>query len=815
MAATRSGDRVRRACRNCAKARTKCSGHETCLRCQTKTLVCTYTNKASQPHDSSATCQDDVQVHDAGSYETAASQTGGSPSVIQEERSSTRDMDLATTPAASDPQDAHEAGQTDSLMMHADDAFNWNDSINWLPVPDNVDFSVLFANNAHDSSANDWQTIPTTATQVQSHSMRSSPSDSSDNDSAPVGSVSSLYAAGRGGRRSLLMVSKSPQTLNDDNDDEDDQNLGFPERVASHARQQDGNTLAIGTYNTLLEHFHLLCIRPVTYGRSFSSAAFPSSDQISRLVGVYLRCFDPDFPLVHRSTWQDETTPWILILAAATIGSCYSLECDSLQTTAALSEFLRRSVRWHLETGPKCEPLPLAQASLLHALVQLGNTTGTSASAARYDFELALEFYETNVTLFPPEQIDMSQPWLKWQAWANQESHIRLKWLAWILQALSIWFGARQKYVSLPDQHWNLPCESALWEAVTLDDWTAGISKARPSGNLLSSMQALFVRHQVPARLSSFDEVLLTYVTLARTDDVAKSALQPLHAWSPGPGSNPSSEERDIDLPPQDPVWLPANPQFAAWRNSACDALDVLHWEANGNVAKAYGSEGPIILHLHLVRLLLLCPYRDFISLAVSLQKRPANARRDLPSASQLDESVLRWLTMDDHKGRLSLVHAGAIFWYLRRYARGHFYEPFSIYLASLTIWVYGAFLPQVRGNLLRIKQMNAAGKAQRQPESENERPRLSESSSEEDEDDLTPNNILLDRPCDDEIVQTFVRRGHTMQADMSGATDICLPSSQKFVLQEGIKILKRSQYRYVGQSLAHRAVLQRLLQLA
>lgn len=752
-----------------------------------------------------------MQAHDAGSYGAAASQTGGSPSAIYEGRSPTRHMDIATTPIASGPQNTHETGQTNSLALHADDAFNWNDSINWLPVPDNVDFSLLFANNAHDSSGNDWQTIPTPSTQAQSHSMQSSPSDRSDIDSAPVASASSLYAAGRGGRRSLLMVSKSPQTLNDDNDDEADQDLGFPRRVVCYAEQQSESTLDTGTYNTLLEHFHLLCTRPVTYGKSFHSSAFPSPDYITHLLCVYLRYFHPDFPLVHRSTWRDETTPWILILAAATIGSCYSIEFGGLQTAATLSEFLRRSVRWHLETGPKCEPLPLAQASLLHALVQLGNTAGTIASAARYDFELALEFYETNVTLFPPEQIDMSQPLLKWQAWANQESHIRLKWLAWILQALSTWFGARQKYVSLPDQHWNLPCESALWEALTLDDWTAGIAKARPSGDLLSSMHALFVKHQVPPRLSSFDEVLLPYVTLARTDDVAKSAVQPLHSWSPGPGSNPSSEERDVDVPSQDPVWLPANPQFAAWRNSACDALDVLHWEANGNVAKAYGSEGPIILHLHLARLLLLCPYRDFISLAHSLQKRPANARRDLPAASQLDESVLRWLTMDDHKGRLSLVHAGAIFWYLRRYARGHFYEPFSIYLASLTIWVYGVFLPQVRGNLLRIKQMNSTKIARRQLESQRQRP--SESSSEEDEDDLTPNNILLDRPCDDEIVQTFVRRGHTVQADMSGATDICLPSSQKFVLQEAIKILQRSQYKHVGQILAYRAVLQRLLQ--
>jgi len=54
---------------------------------------------------------------------------------------------------------------------------------------------------------------------------------------------------------------------------------------------------------------------------------------------------------------------------------------------------------------------------------------------------------------------------------------------------------------------------------------------------------------------------------------------------------------------------------------------------------------------------------------------------------------------------------------------------------------------------------------------------------------DEQPEFIHLDRPCDDEMVQHFVRNGHNMSGHMSNVGDIC-KTPQK-VLLEGAKLLR------------------------
>ncbi|KAK4502184.1 hypothetical protein PRZ48_005609 [Zasmidium cellare] len=806
MSSAKPGERVRRACRNCARARTKCTGGNRCTRCRSKDLTCFYAttrNRVSEDRLSS-TGADRAHVEPIAQEETQApGVTADSSTSIQPVQ--TQFTEDTATISYNVPSSIDLPTVVEVAEQSLEDDFNWND-INWLPVADNVDFSLLFSTGLDSAGGEGWSSIPVNSQQPAQHA--SSSSGSSEGDTVATAKSSSLYADGYGGRRSLQTIPKSPISLNEDNDDASVTALGFPARIALplHGSTLSGPILDSIVYNSLVEHFHLLCTRQAAVGRPFASIAFPSSYHLSRYLGLCLRHFSPDFPFIHCTVWSQRTAPWILVLAAAAVGSSYDTGTDGVQTVAAFREFLRRAVRWHLDTVVECDPLPLAQASLLHAIAQLGSNAPTYASAACHDLELAMELYETNAVLFSPDEIDLSQAALKWQAWVAQESHIRLIWSCWMVKALSTWLTSSKRDVTLPDQRLVLPCEASFWDATELDAWISCLAEAQAPGTLLSAIQSLFVRHRVPSPVHDFGEVLLTYVVLGRADEVARSTKQPLHTWSPGPGDDQSNDE--IQLPLPEPVWLPANPRYAAWRNSACDCFDVLHWKANADSTMARGSERPLILHLHLVRLLLLCPYQSFLSLATALKKRPTTGNRELPPAVQLDESILRWLTMDDHKGRLSLVHSGAIFWHLRRYARGHFYEPFTIYMAVLVIWVYGVYLPQVRGNLLHIKQVNAAERAGKMQSRES-----SQTSSDDAEDDLTPKTILLDRPCDDEIVQVFVRRGFNMQADMSGAPDICLPSSQKFVLKEAVRVLRRPQYRYVGQSRTYRAVLQRLLQ--
>jgi hypothetical protein len=66
------------------------------------------------------------------------------------------------------------------------------------------------------------------------------------------------------------------------------------------------------------------------------------------------------------------------------------------------------------------------------------------------------------------------------------------------------------------------------------------------------------------------------------------------------------------------------------------------------------------------------------------------------------------------------------------------------------------------------------------------------DSDSDEDEassSDEQPEFIHLDRPCDDEMVQHYVRNGHNMSGHMTNVGDICTTPHK--VLLEGAKLLR------------------------
>lgn len=43
-------------------------------------------------------------------------------------------------------------------------------------------------------------------------------------------------------------------------------------------------------------------------------------------------------------------------------------------------------------------------------------------------------------------------------------------------------------------------------------------------------------------------------------------------------------------------------------------------------------------------------------------------------------------------KARLAAIHSGCFYWHIRRFSRMSFYEPLSIFYATLTLWAYGFY---------------------------------------------------------------------------------------------------------------------------
>lgn len=228
---------------------------------------------------------------------------------------------------------------------------------------------------------------------------------------------------------------------------------------------------------------------------------------------------------------------------------------------------------------------------------------------------------------------------------------------------------------------------------------------------------------------------------------------RPLSFWNPTAKKQP----RESAIPGGS-VWLPGIPLYSKWRNSACDCLDILHWTANSTIARAAGLEHPTVLHLHASRLVLLTPFREIRSLASSLalERTPWSEHRRTIEWHY----IWRWVKHDQHKARLAIIHAGTTLWHVRRYSTNAFHEPMAAFDATLTLWAYGYCHGQ-------MAQYTAHAESR-----------------------SDPSFIHLDRPCDDELVQLFVREGRTMKGNVTGVGDICAPGGPERVLRVGCETL-------------------------
>lgn len=92
------------------------------------------------------------------------------------------------------------------------------------------------------------------------------------------------------------------------------------------------------------------------------------------------------------------------------------------------------------------------------------------------------------------------------------------------------------------------------------------------------------------------------------------------------------------------------------------------------------------------------------------------------------------------------------------------------MFLATLTLWAYGHCTRT-------LKQLEKA--ADKRPEPDPSAPLSSD-----------PTFVHLDRPCDDELVQLFVREGHGMQGNVTGVGDICGANGPERMLKVGAGIL-------------------------
>lgn len=299
------------------------------------------------------------------------------------------------------------------------------------------------------------------------------------------------------------------------------------------------------------------------------------------------------------------------------------------------------------------------------------------------------------------------------------------------------------------------------------------------SAPMPESIEILYMEKRLPPHLGEFGYLLLIYAILGRTSEAMTQYQTRLSNWVP----NARIESRST-LQSVAETWPPTLPIMSKWRNSACDCLDILHWYANGTVARAGGLEHPTILHLHLSRLLLLTPIKHMQYVAAFSDVGSSGRSFDKIKYKEACGHLRKWVIADQFKARLALVHAGAILWYVRRYSVNDFLEPFAVYAATLCIWVYSV------STVSTVHQQEPRARPPNEAPDSGERVDSMSTAGVESDEEPELYFIYLDRPCDDEMVQTYVRLGHKMSANLLRVGNICNVGAPRKILQEGLRLL-------------------------
>lgn len=559
------------------------------------------------------------------------------------------------------------------------------------------------------------------------------------------------------------------------------------------------------SYNEMSAAYEYHCLGAVGPFGVFAASQFPSQAAFGYLISLYFEDFQPALPMLHVSSFSKAAQHWLLLLAVAAIGSHF-LEGEEADTfVLSIHEFIRR-VLFAMEedwSWMAISALNRIQIKILHAISTV-YCDGEKFSALRPRLQVDLAAFareEWSATVHSRARTYDSIE-AEWQTWCESEAHRRAGYSAWLLDCMWTFHFHQPPMLALGDADQPLPCHESLWAADDVAEWKGLQAKFSSPPTLLDVLRKIYIDKTLSNEIGEFSRILLIHALFRRSWEVEAYFQQDLSHWTPT-----AQKESSTDVLPDTPIWLPSIPTFTKWRNSTCDCLDILHWDANAKIGAASGLEHPTVLHLHLARVVLLTPFRDLITVA----RFTANGNPETRSRAAYVKSrnaIRRWATQDQFKARLAMIHAGVLFWHVRRHSANGFYEPSSVALATLALWAFSAFSPRrppssrhdpETGRLaaqggkissaeirkLQLDRVDTNSSDEEETEAEGD-----EEEGEEDEEEAMCDIILLDRPADDELVQNFVRRGYSMRPIMSGVGNLYAERGADRVLSQGKKLL-------------------------
>lgn len=170
---------------------------------------------------------------------------------------------------------------------------------------------------------------------------------------------------------------------------------------------------------------------------------------------------------------------------------------------------------------------------------------------------------------------------------------------------------------------------------------------------LSQAVTELFLEKRIPGNLGDFAHMILLHEIYREVFLVAGHMRRPLAIWKPS-AQGISSQGNGLASTPVAVVraWaLEALNTSASWRNAALDSIDVLHWAANAKIASSSGVEHPMVLHLHISRVILLVPCAALVALAQSFMTLKDTSAQDDSAWQQVTTDaelpILEWVQRD------------------------------------------------------------------------------------------------------------------------------------------------------------------------
>ncbi|KAJ4396226.1 hypothetical protein N0V93_000445 [Gnomoniopsis smithogilvyi] len=778
-----------RACMPCAASRVKCSGTQPCERCEKRSLSCTFpegsdheartlTGAGELSHDT----QDAYQRNDElQPINISAQQPPLGP--LQGRRTDTYNF--------MQPQAQQVDLTSNQINTHMISTLNWISPDMEFDLAADFSYNPMAPSNQYWDSPADVENLPNQppqATQTVA-SIESLPQSTprSFPESSDAGTPGTAYLDSRGFRQPRAgryasrifgeeMSRESPHQQSDLQRMTPEQEiftfalLPIPILPSLSLEETDaiqGQEFNPEQYRTMCQAFQEFCLS--SSNGTFQDTAFIASElpplpTFTPLIALYRRHFDPKIlPILHRQIQGESTSSWIVKLAMSAIGSQYF----SAELSTVLHEFLRRVLRPYgavfTNGALTMDSLGLVQAKLLN-YIGLAYSGSRRLEKFRIPALQGLVGEYTSLHRIHSTVLRGETDFQDHQDWMLSESSRRLCHAIWLIDSMSRCHFRTQSSILLDFSEIALPCKEERWQA--------GIEQVQVPTNqptLEKGLRVLYVEKRLIKGIGEFGQILIIFGLFCQTWEIAKSVSKPLLRWTPNAqkGNAESDELTSIS-------WLPQIPLYNHWRNAACDGLDVLHWIANSTVADS-GTENPTVLHLHAARLILLSPYQTIRDMADLLTSEDILRGDHAERFQKQCQEIYKWITDDQYKARLAMIHCGVLFWHIRRYSTDAFYEPTNVFLATLVVWAYGSFCsPQ---------QLGISPRA-----SENDRSR-DDADWSSDVDDI-PSSIRLDRPTDDELVQIFIKTGRSMSATINGVGNITAKTGPSRMLREGCKLL-------------------------